>query len=71
MAELTLKVWMDEKGYSNRQLAQELNLSYDIIYKMSTGKRPITDGFKWRFFQRFGLEEASRIFDVTTPTTVN
>jgi transposase len=65
---ISLAAWMDEKGYSNSELAHELDLGYDIIYKMANNKRYLTDGFKWRFAMRFGLEESSRIFDVPPST---
>jgi transposase len=59
-----LKAWMTEKGYSNRQLAQELGFSYEYIYKLAIShEKPITDSFKYRFIERFGWQEASQVFD--------
>lgn len=61
-----LKVWMDSKGYSNSQLAQELGFSYDFIYKVAQGKsdpRNITLNFQLAFIRRFGWDEAGEVFD--------
>jgi hypothetical protein len=62
---------MLEKGYSNSQLARELGFSYDYIYKLAIGKdKQISDGFKFRFLQRFGMDEAIQVFDVESPEPV-
>ena len=63
-ASSTLKAWMESKGISNSELARLMGFSYEYIFKFSTGKIPaLTDAFKWRFIQRFGWEEANRVFD--------
>jgi len=59
-----LRAWMIENGYTNSSLAKELGWSYDYIYKI-INERPIPDSFKWRFAQRFGIDAANRIFDVS------
>jgi plasmid maintenance system antidote protein VapI len=60
-----LKTWMDENGYSNSRLAQELGLGYDLIYKLAvTGDRKMTNDFKWRFSERFGRDEAAKVVEV-------
>jgi hypothetical protein len=60
-----LKSWMDAKGYSNSELARLMDFSYEYIFKFSTGKLPIlSEAFKWRFVERFGWEEAAKVFDV-------
>lgn len=59
-----LKAWMTEQGYSYGALAHELDFSDIYIFKIMAGKKPLSDGFKYRFILRFGLQEASRIFEV-------
>lgn len=67
----SLKRWMAEKGYSNSELAQQLGFSYEYIYKLAIGRdKPLTDGFKWRFIQRFGWEEANKVFDAIPQSPV-
>lgn len=60
-----LQAWMTEKGYSNRQLAERMGLSYEYIYKLAVGKVVAEDKriFKWRFIECFGWTEANRVFD--------
>lgn len=64
-----LKQWMDAKGYSNRDLAERLHLSYNYIYKMAMGKgdssKPILERFKFLFIEEFGLEEAAKVFEIS------
>lgn len=59
-----LKTWMDEKGYTISQLAREMRVSYDLVYKFTSGMRQPTPGFKWHFLERFGCEEAVRTFPI-------
>lgn len=63
MEKLTLKTWMDSKGYSNSELARIMKLSYEYIYKLSTGRAELGYAFKGRFVECFGMEEAGKIFD--------
>lgn len=69
----TLKQWMDDKGYSNAQLAQELGFSYDFIYKIAIGgsdRRNISTNFQLAFLRRFGWGEADKVFDTTPLRTL-
>lgn len=67
-----LAEWMERNGYSNRTLAEALGFSYDLLYKVTSGERPVSEGLRWRFAQRFGWEEAVALFgepdfDVVAP----
>lgn len=64
-----LKRWMDKKGITYTQLAQELGFSYEYIYKIAEGKdeKYMTDSFQMRFLKRFGATEASSVFTVAIP----
>lgn len=57
-----LKAWMDRNGFTNRTLAERLNLSYELIYKLAKGQEA-TPGFKWQFAQAFGWEIANELFE--------
>lgn len=65
MERVALQQWMDEQGFSTNQLAGELAVSYDTVYKILTDIRPMTNNFKWAFVERFGWQEAAKVF--TTP----
>lgn len=59
-----LKIWMDENGYTNRTLAERMDFSYEYIYKIVNGGKPVTDRFEFLFIKIFGYEEAAKVFDV-------
>lgn len=59
-----LKQWIDEHGFDVARLAEVTGDSYSNVYLMTTGRRPINDGFRWRFAVAFGWQEASHVFDV-------
>lgn len=59
-----LKAWMGENNYTYTTLAHELGFSDTYIFKLTAGTKPLGSGFKYRFILRFGLQEASRIFEV-------
>lgn len=58
----SLRLWMDENGFTNSTLAKRMGVSYELIYKISCGVHPPSDGFKWRFAQEFGIKTARRLF---------
>lgn len=73
MQTITLKEWMDEKGYTSRTLAERMELSYAYIYKLTTETvhgKPIGLSFERRFEKCFGLEEAARLFGAIPQTEV-
>ncbi len=67
-----LKAWMTAKGYNQKSLASELGFSETYIFKLMAGTKPIGSGFKLKFLFRFGVEEATEIFDLQPlPTAAN
>lgn len=65
--------WMQEKGFDIETLAAATDDSYSGLYLMlapNKNLRPINERFKWRFAQRFGWEEAERIFSDAPQRTV-
>lgn len=61
----TLKLWMDEQGYTARTLAEELDLSYEFIFKIADGSRGMSTNFQIKFVTRFGWDEAAKVFDTS------
>ncbi len=57
-----LAAWMSEKEYSYAALAQELGLSYILIFKVAKGDRTPSTNFEMAFVNRFGREEAAKVF---------
>lgn len=57
-----LKTWMEQQGLNNSALARRMGVSYELVYKIVEGQRPVSDGFKWRFSQTFGADVAESIF---------
>lgn len=60
--------WMNRRGYTNRTLADALGLSYVLVYKVTAGDKRISNGFKCRFAQRFGWDEAVAVFGPDLPS---
>ncbi len=58
---ITLKQWMEQKELSNSELAEILGVSYQTIYKMAEGLRPVSGGVKYRIAAKFGIETAEQI----------
>lgn len=65
-----LKAWMAEKGYNYNALAHELGFSDTYIFKIMAGTKPLGSGFKFRFVERFGIDEAKQVFDMAQPVPV-
>ena len=61
--------WMQLNGHTNSSLAAAMGYSYEYIYKLAAGERPVTEGFRWRFAKTFGWEEAQRVFGEALPTS--
>lgn len=61
----SLSVWMTEKGYTASTLARELGLSYEFIFKIADGSRGISHNFQLKFLERFGRDEADKVFDTS------
>lgn len=63
-----LEAWMKDKGFNITSLSEAIGDSYSTVWFIVKGERPVNDAFKWRFAQRFGYDEATRLF--TQPTEV-
>lgn len=58
---ITLKQWMEQKELNNSELAEILGVSYQTIYKMAEGLRPVSGGVKYRIAREFGIDVAERL----------
>jgi transcriptional regulator with XRE-family HTH domain len=56
-----LKQWMEQHEFTNSDLAERLGVSYETIYKMAEGKRPISGGVKYRIAAKFGIDTAEML----------
>jgi transcriptional regulator with XRE-family HTH domain len=55
------KQWMTEQELTNSALAARLGVTYDFIYKVAEGIRPVSDGLKWRIAKEFGVDVADKL----------
>lgn len=58
-----IRKWMDETGYTVSSLAKEIGMSYDGTYQVLSVRERLSNGFKFRFINRFGIETAKAVFD--------
>lgn len=66
-----LRSWMNDREYSMKQLAREMNTPYITIYTIIKRREQITDMFVTRFIRRFGMDEAQIVFESSlAPTAV-
>lgn len=56
--------WMETNDITIKALAEQMGLSYDGVYVIVTGRRPMNGSFKWRFAQAFGWDTAQTLFNL-------
>ena len=49
-----LNEWMKAEGLSDAQLGDLLHFDRAHVWRVRSGRRPITDGFRWMFARVFG-----------------
>lgn len=54
--------FMQERGFSQSELARQMGYTSELISMMLSGKRPISNSFRWRFGEVFGFEIAQQVF---------
>jgi len=57
-----LLAWLEKQKMPQAELARQLGFSEIYVWKISSGDKPITDAFKWRFAQTFGFDVAEQLF---------
>lgn len=55
--------WRQQHAYTQLELATELGVSHDLIHRLCAGSREPSLNVQIRFVNRFGKEEAARVFD--------
>lgn len=59
---VALVQWIEQEGISQAEFAKAVGVSEGVISKMLSGRRPISDNIRWRFFCRFGGDESRKVF---------
>ena len=70
-----LKTWLQENEISITALADAVGMTYDGTYQTLNVRGPslgrLSDGLKWKFAQKFGVDIAGQIFDPDiSPTSI-
>lgn len=60
-----IRKWMHETGHTVSSLAKELGMSYDGTYQVLSVRERLSNGFKFRFINRFGIDAAAEVFDLS------
>lgn len=53
---------MEQEGYNARTLAEKIGMSYNSVWKVLSGKRPIGSAFRCSFGDAFGMDFAVSFF---------
>lgn len=53
--------FLRENEMSTDDLAEALNISKNYAYQVATGRRAVSDGFRYKFAARFGWAAARRV----------
>lgn len=65
MAEITanerLAQWMAGQQMTDAELGAKLSLHPTYVFMMRKGDREMSNGFRWRFAQAYGLDMATRV----------
>ena len=73
MADITanerLALWMTGQQMTDKELGEKLNLDPTYVWMMRAGTREMSNGFRWRFAQAYGMELATRVLGETTQRT--
>ena len=63
-----LAKWMDAMQIGDQELANKLGINRSYVALMRTGRRNMSDGFRWRFANAYGFDQARRILGETPVT---
>lgn len=64
-----LRDWMNRNEMSNTQVAKRMGIGRELVWRFVTGERPVTERFKWRFVETFGIDAAIEVFGDSIPNT--
>jgi len=60
--------WIKAQGFSHEKLARRLDVSQVLVHSYATGRRPISDSFRWKFAIMFGYELAKDLLGLRRKT---
>jgi len=63
-----LAQWMELMRLNDRQVAERVGIDTAYVWRMRTGKRPVSGDFMWRFGQEYGFDVARGLFDTEKVT---
>lgn len=63
-----LAQWMELMRLNDRQVAERVGIDTAYVWRMRTGKRPVSGDFMWRFGQKYGFDVARGLFDTEKVT---
>ena len=53
--------WIKAQGFSHEKLARRLDVSQVLVHGYATGRKPVSDSFRWKFAIVFGFELAKEL----------
>lgn len=62
-----LRSFLSERNMTQTELAERLDFRSSYISMIISGKRPLTDTFRWRFMQAFGADPANSVLEQSEP----
>ena len=54
--------FIDEHYPTHRAFAAEMSITEEHLSRMLSGATPVSGGFRWEFYQKFGAEAAETVF---------
>jgi hypothetical protein len=60
-----LRTWMTEQGLGCADLAERVGVCRALIWQFASGKRKVTDGFRWQFSEVYGFKTAIAVLGVS------
>ena len=58
-----LNEWISACHLSRRELADSLGLSSNYIWRLLSGNREVSDGFRWKFGKKYGFKVAENVLE--------
>jgi len=59
---MDLETFLQKEKLSVSDLARRVDLAVPHVWRMVKGLTPVSDAFRWRFQQAFGVDAAQRVF---------
>jgi transcriptional regulator with XRE-family HTH domain len=62
-----LIVWMKSVRMTRDELAKSIGYSSNLLWRILSGSRDITDAFRWRFGAVYGFDLVERVLGLNMP----